>query len=642
MIPHEWIIQWPAILQAITAVLWTSLLIIGCHGFGRWLLCLTGIGVTRRSHEVLFLTVIETSLGIGVMSQLFFWAGLGGIFTFLLVTGLGTCGWILGRRCRIQVQKDDSSSPWKGWFWIMGLVLVGPFILCFVPELGFDAHRVHLWMTKILALTGKMPVDYSNWFGFIPNTAVIWFSASFMVVGEMGAKLAHFSLGLLSALLLVGCWKMVIQKKGGVPTAVFFLMLPVVAWEMSSIYVDMSITLFSLACLVCLYQWRETDNDGWLVVSAVFFGLALASKYNAVFWGPFLLIYIFFFGRTLKRPTKTLVLKVLGYMIIALLVLFPWLAHNYVHTGNPFFPLPVPGLDSPFITPDLIEAIRREQSTFGLGKNLESLLLLPLNMAWTPEVFRGSMGVLVFISLPLVFFFRRSFNRIDEFFGWSCLFWLGMWFLSAQEIRYLAPALPFAAWLSVRPLFAVGRPMESRLFKIVWTMLLAVQMIVHIPQIYHELYPKVSFVVRFSTEKLLVASGLIHREKYIEKHIPYYPVYRWANQNLQPPVRILCFYPGVYWSRWPTLYGMSVEAEFTGDEHDPERVLWHSRLAGLTHVVVNMALIRPDMDISKVPKFFDVEFQRKYLKLVHKKGEVKLFSIPTSGPGHKSALPPGP
>lgn len=626
--PYDWL---PALTpwgEGLVAAAWLVFVMAGGRRLGAWLLHVLQLQIQRGKADFLWRISLETTVGIGLFCIVWLWLALGGLFRFWILAGLLGMTFMLGRHRRTETAGEPAGSRrFSPAWWLLPFFVFPALLNTLVPELGFDAHRIHLWFTRALAEQGSLPVDVTNWFSFVPNLAAVWFALSYQVAGEVGAKMANMMLGLLAAGLLAGFWRSRLHRPGGSWAALFFLSFPVVAWEMGSAYIDLAITLYVWAALACLLQWDADQRDGWLVTSAICFGLALLSKYNALLWVPFLGGAIVWMGwrRRLAFPAQAGRLILFGG--IALLVALPWYAHNLVHTGNPLFPLPLTEYPSPFLSENIVAAIRADQLAIGHGRDLTAALLLPIRLVITPEAFRGSPGLLIVLAIPLLWLSRRREPGPDGFLALAFLYWLVIWFITAQEIRYFMPVLPVAAWLSVRPLTGEGAGW-NRVLRRGWAVLLALHLLLHSVPVYRHVFPEVGYVPAVEMERLRVAAGIDERREFLATHVPWVPVIEWANDHLQPPVRILCFYPVVHWSRWPTVYAMSAATEFTGFEREPDRLWRYCRQAGLTHVIVNTALVGPEVDLGKVPIFFDPRFQQAHLRLVYEQNRVKLFALP--------------
>jgi hypothetical protein len=603
-----------------------AVLLAGCRGLGARIEgFILPVEEHPRRHST-FTFAFQAALGLGATAQLLYGLSLLGLVRLPVVAALAVAGWWWGHRCRPGRPAWDCLRD-HGWWPALALALLAaPFMLCFVPELNFDALRTHLWLARELAATGMLPVEPGNWNVYMPNATAVLLGASYLVGGEIGAKLLHFSLGVLVALLPGVLVEERLEPGGTWLFAAFWLVTPVVVWEMSIAYTDLGLTLFLIAAILCLFRWRRFGTEGWLTLAAIFLGLALTTKHTALPWVIWLTGAVLVFGALLRRPRREVILHAAIFLVLALLIVAPWLFRTYFLTGNPLFPIPVPGFHSDLITPSIVAEVRREQLSFGFGRDLGALALLPWNLLVHPQAFQGGPGPLVFLALPLLAVWWRRCSGWDRWFALSFVFGTLVWFVTAQEIRYLLPVLPLAAWLVLRPLVLGER--WGRPFQLAWAALLALQLIYQSPFVYRWLHPEVPFQIRPGPAEVQAAVGATPREEYLSARSPFYPVYAWANRNLSGSVRVLSFDAAAFWSRWPLLYAFSVEGGFAGTEHDPERILNMCYRARLTHVVVNTDWLTPGLDYRRVSEFFKPEFQDRYLTLVHAHGPVKLFAIP--------------
>ena len=140
-----------------------------------------------------------------------------------------------------------------------------------------------------------------------------------------------------------------------------FLSLPVIVKLSVTVYVDLGLIFFSTASLLYLLKWAENGYPArHLILSGVFCGLALGTKYNALISLLLLasLVPILYLRgeKELSRKTpacvgalspiaavrpgrfRAICLAVL-FVAVALLVYSPWMIRNVLWTGNPLYPL---------------------------------------------------------------------------------------------------------------------------------------------------------------------------------------------------------------------------------------------------------------------------------------------------------------
>ena len=138
----------------------------------------------------------------------------------------------------------------------------------------------------------------------------------------------------------------------------FFLSIPVIVKLSFTVYVDLGLVFFSTAALISFFKWLEKSFKlKYLIISAIWCGFALGTKYNGLIL-LFLLTLFVPFGylrvthvvthmnhrrnANIGNTSKTAI-SALGYatafMLIALVIFSPWAIRNYIWTSNPIYPL---------------------------------------------------------------------------------------------------------------------------------------------------------------------------------------------------------------------------------------------------------------------------------------------------------------
>lgn len=156
-------------------------------------------------------------------------------------------------------------------------------ILCSVPPVSRDALTHHLALPKIYlekGLTTELPYIP---FSYSPMNVDLLYMMTLSLAEDVAAKYIHFAFGLLTAFaiyLLLSKW---IDRLFGLLGAYLFLSLPVIVKLSITVYVDLGLAFFSMAALYAIVQWLgERLRMRYLCMAAIFCGLALGTKYNAL------------------------------------------------------------------------------------------------------------------------------------------------------------------------------------------------------------------------------------------------------------------------------------------------------------------------------------------------------------------------
>ena len=107
---------------------------------------------------------------------------------------------------------------------------------------------------------------------------------------------------------------------------------------------DIYLAFFPLAAIYLVYRYRESGNQGWLLGSAICFGLGLASKWSAVF--PLLVTFALLIAAIHKETKDAIRVRIAGYChtavmlllvpaLVYLLTFIPWFGRGYSITEWP-------------------------------------------------------------------------------------------------------------------------------------------------------------------------------------------------------------------------------------------------------------------------------------------------------------------
>jgi hypothetical protein len=284
--------------------------------------------------------------------------GLGlGAFAFL-VLGIGLSGWLAGwivaallgglallslpdladAARRLLIRPWEMARPRRG----MGLYLVGTLLLTLLvaltPPLDWDGLFYHLTMPRLYIAQGRIAPVTDVPHQHFPGLMEMLYLAAMLLKGEVAAKLLH--LGYM--LLLAGAIYLVAQRHIGPgygwPAVVVYAAMPMVPVLGSWAYNDLALGFYQIVALYALLNWLQEKRFSWLILSALYCGLAMGLKYTG-FVCPLALVFLICWRLVRTRARwnvwgRTLLL----FCGIALLVASPWYLRNWAFTGNPVYP----------------------------------------------------------------------------------------------------------------------------------------------------------------------------------------------------------------------------------------------------------------------------------------------------------------
>lgn len=314
-------------------------------GLGRWLI---GRWNVLADIPSLTRTALEAGAGLGVFSLLLL--GLG--------SGLGLPGWFLWIAVFLPVIL--LYRPVLGWWkdlgalrglWrespavsqilaaMLGLLLFFSLLLALSPAIHFDSLVSHLVMPD--AYLRQEKITYLPWLFMtgMPQLIEVLYLPAIHLAGNPAAALLGWGFALFSALGLLGYLHQRFTAAAawvGI-TALFAGYSLVMAT--ANAYVDWPGLFYGMGALVCLDYWRQKEDRRLLLLSGLFIGFALGTKYTT---GVLALALAAALAWHCWRTRRRFFPHLFALALPALVVFLPWLLKNLLSTGNPIYPLLFP------------------------------------------------------------------------------------------------------------------------------------------------------------------------------------------------------------------------------------------------------------------------------------------------------------
>src|SRR5262245_46200086 len=308
-------------------------------GIGRGFLRRCQFGFDSLGEELVFVGV----LGLVLLAAIAFLLGLlGQLYAGVLYWTLGIA-FLFGSREVVTLFRNLWRSSWlaplqkQEGSWTTHLIalflmsylfvfLAVTFVACHLPEFEFDPLIYHLTVPK-LYLQHHRIVDIPEILEAVfPKNVGMLYLYGLALHSQITVKFLNFWMGLL-LLLAIHCFaKRLWGRMAGLAAAALFVSTPIVFFELRAIYIDLPIALFCFLNFFALLRWMEDGGRKWLVLSAVFLGMAAGSKYNALFnviAASALVAYHFVFVR--KLPFLKAAANVAVYGLLSISSLVAWL-----------------------------------------------------------------------------------------------------------------------------------------------------------------------------------------------------------------------------------------------------------------------------------------------------------------------------
>jgi hypothetical protein len=322
----------------------------------------------------------------------------------------------------------------------------------------------------------------------------------------------------------------------------FFVSTPVILRLSQWAYIDLGVTFYTTASLLCLLRWREEEGVlRWLALSALSLGFALATKPNGLVAA---LVISMLFALTLVKPPRRATGQILKELSLfgglVLISFLPWLVKNWFQTGNPFFPL----LGSLFTGQASVPSAAVGFGALGIfakrellyHENFWQILGLPLRVFFSgqddnPQFFDGVLTPILICFLPWAF--KGKWLDEKKFLAsFALLFFLYALFLVELRIRYILLIVPPLAALMVYGVFNVYLRIKRPVFLVVVMFFFAA---------WHG-----SYLWRYfqAAEPLGYLAGRESREAYLTRMLPEYAAFRYINRETPPSAKIYLLFIG--------------------------------------------------------------------------------------------------
>ena len=188
-------------------------------------------------------------------------------------------------------QMNVHRSSLNNYLWgiLLGGVVLLIILMCAVPPVSRDALTHHLYVPKLYLQNGGIFEIPHIKFSYYPMNLDLLYLVALYFNKDILPKFIHFSFAAATAWMMFIYLKTRINTRHALLGSLFFLSTPVIVNLSTVVYVDLGLVCFLFAALIYLFKWIEQGFQVKpLLISAVFCGLALGTKYNGLV-GLFLL-----------------------------------------------------------------------------------------------------------------------------------------------------------------------------------------------------------------------------------------------------------------------------------------------------------------------------------------------------------------
>jgi hypothetical protein len=527
-------------------------------------------------------------------------------------------GWFRSK-ARTRPSAGDASI-------VLGAVLLGvlALICALAPPSGsdWDGLSYHLAVPKIyLAHHAIHFIPFTSHSNFPFLTEMLYTVG--LAFGSTGvAKLFHFAMYIGTGLGILSLGRRHLTPLAGKAGALIFLSAPVVFSEAGLAYADITMGFYILLATYAILNWEETRSRRWLTASAILCGFALGTKVLVAIPIVILCAWVLIVESRecgWRRGMQLSFLLGLGAIVVG----SPWYIKSWIYTGNPVYPFMYNVFGGKLWTAQLAADYNREQTSFGMGKGLFQLFMLPWNLVANgirffnlPDAKHPNFFAMVgpsFVGLiPVAFLAGRLNKALIRISIMAVIFFVACFFLM-QHSRYLIAVLPLFSLMA-----GVGVEAANRKFSfgkyvangfVAFTVLLTIFF---------------GFIIMGSVSGTL--TGVTTAEEYLSDSLDVYDAESFINSELPQNARVVLFDEtrGFYLNReyiWgnPQHHAMIPWSTF---HNGAEMVDWFAK-NGYTHFLVNWKFAGPD----DLHKYIKAQTSSGNLMEVHSSHGVSVYEL---------------
>jgi hypothetical protein len=469
---------------------------------------------------------------------------------------------------------------------LIALALLASAIGALTPPHHFDALAYHLAAPARFLQTGRLTPLSDVPYGNLPLTVELLYGVGLSFGSDAFAQLLHLAFGLLTALALWALARYAFDRATAWLAVALFLGTPLVTVWARVANVDLPLTCFLLLAVLAIVRAGEAVPEQawrWALLAGVWGGLALGTKYQALFAVPILALLLVGDALRARHGWREALVRLALFGGPLILIAAPWYLKNWLLLANPLWPLFFGGQGFDRLAVDLTDYFAR-----GMAISPRTALgyaLLPLR-AYT----RGSIEAPLTIPNPL---YLLSPLLLLLPARRAALYPLAMsagiaigWALGFQELRYL---LPICAPLSLAAAVVLRAGLQR-------------------PALRRGVLPALYLAVLLGTgttllhvgadRPLAVIAGIESRDTYLRQNLATGPTYRatsFLGERLQPGDVVRFFDDAqVYYVpyRTETDHLDLALIRLMASSPTPEAALATLRAEGVTYLVVNEGNIR--------------------------------------------------
>jgi hypothetical protein len=368
-----------------------------------------------------------------------FLVGLAGLlyaWLFIPATALAAAAGAVEARRLLQGVRLPAVRAWPWWERLLvGLVsvyVVVDIVATCAPISSPDALAYHAAAPALFERVHQIRELPELWASYQPFSVEMLMLDGFLLHDLVQGAFAPLLLALASLAAVAGAAARIGGRTIAVLAATVYFAQPFMTWSATSAFVEPALA-FAVA-LSAWNLWRFVRGAGVeaAFLAGLFAGFGAASKYVGVATACALAGAGVILARR-RVDTRA----VAAFAAPAILLALPWYVKNLVQTGDPLYPL-LGGAR----TAEADESRRQVLEGYGAGRSVGAALRLPYDLLANGKAFdRGDFMSPLFLAFAPAAFLDRRARRPVAVVAAAALIYVGAWFASSQQARFLLPMM---------------------------------------------------------------------------------------------------------------------------------------------------------------------------------------------------------
>ncbi|MDA1323549.1 MAG: glycosyltransferase family 39 protein, partial [Proteobacteria bacterium] len=309
--------------------------VLGCLGLGILVLRLTGVHNRLSAGEQY---TWSFAIGFGFLGWLLFFAGIFGALSreVLLITIAAPVPAVALLRPTSLAKQISGDVKGSSWVVIGAVILVFAMDAIEVPAPATDADSIayHFDLPRRFWEAGKVYFVPRALDGAAPLLVQMTYMVPYAFGGETALNLWTMFTGLAASLLVYTMCRRYLTPNWSFGILVVFATTPAVVYGAGSGQVEVKLAMFAIIAVMAVGEALRRNESGFVVVAGLAAGFFAGGKYFGLMFAVAVGLALLCKPGFVRRGAI--------YSVATIVAGFQWYWWNWLHTGDPVFPMLYP------------------------------------------------------------------------------------------------------------------------------------------------------------------------------------------------------------------------------------------------------------------------------------------------------------